>query len=85
MARIKRQPPTLYLKIRESNTDRCGIHSISIPRKVRWPKVVSQFESVPSYPDVDEGYFLHKSFGKYSSSQRIGIPQLGMISSLMTK
>ena len=28
------------------------------------PKVVSQFESIPSYPDVDEGYFLHESFGK---------------------
>ena len=44
--------------------DKCGIHVISIPKKVHRPKVVSQFESIPPYPDVDEGYFLHELFGK---------------------
>ena len=28
------------------------------------PKIVSQFESIPSYPDVDEEYFLHELFCK---------------------
>ena len=50
--------------IRRGNTDKCGIHVISIPKKVHRPKVVSQFESIPSYSDVDEGYFLHELFGK---------------------
>ena len=62
--RSKRQHQTLCLIIRGNNTDKCGIHVISIPKKVHRPKVVSQFESIPSYPDVDEGYFLHESFGK---------------------
>ena len=62
--RSKRRHQTLCLIIHEGNTDMCGIHVISIPKKVHILKVVSQFKSIPSYPGVDEGYFLHESFGK---------------------
>ena len=62
--RSKRRHQTLCLIIRGGNTDKCGIHVIRILKKVHRPKFVSQFESIPSYPDVDEGYFLHESFGK---------------------
>ena len=54
----------MCLIIRGGNTDKCGIHVISIPKNIHRSKVVSQFESIPSYPDVDDGYFLHESFGK---------------------
>ena len=40
------------------------MHVIHIPKKVTRPKVNSEFEDEPSYPDVDEGFFLHESFGK---------------------
>ena len=46
------------------NNSRVSSHSISVPRKVHRPKVVSTYEAESSYPDVDEGYFLHESFGK---------------------
>ena len=46
------------------NNSRVSSHSISVPRKVHRPKVVSTYEAASSYPDVDEGYFLHESFGK---------------------
>ena len=47
-----------------SGANKCGIHIISIPKMVHRLKVVSQFERMPSYPDVDERYFFHQSFGK---------------------
>ena len=62
--RSKHQYPTLFLINHGGNTDKYGIHVISISKKVHRPKVVSQFESIPSYPDIDEGYFFHESFGK---------------------
>ena len=39
-------------------------HVITMPRKVHRPKVVSTYEAEPSYPDIDEGYFMHESYGK---------------------
>ena len=39
-------------------------HAISIPKKIHRPKMVSEYQSTPSYPDVDEGFFLHESYGK---------------------
>ena len=46
------------------NTTKRSSNIISVPRKVHRPKVVSTYEAEPQYPDVDEGYFMHESFGK---------------------
>ena len=84
--RSKRRHQTLCLIIRGGNTDTYGMHIIRIPKKVHRPKIVSQFESIPSYSDVDEGYFLHELFGKVVfRPNNWDIPQLGTILSHMTK
>ena len=46
------------------NSDIITVNIIVIPKKVHRPKVLSQFKSEESYPDVDEGFFLHESFSK---------------------
>ena len=82
----KRQYQTMCLIICGGNTDTCGMYFIRIPKKVHRPKIVSQFESIPSYSDVDEGYFLHELFGKVVfRPNNWDIPQLGTILSPMTK
>ena len=46
------------------DTIKPSVNTISVPRKVHRPKVVSSYKSEPKYPDVDEGHFLHESYGK---------------------
>ena len=60
----QRQLQTRGWILHGGNTSKCGIYIINIPKNIHRPKVVSQFEKEPTYPDVDEGYFLHESFGK---------------------
>ena len=48
----------------KGSTDKYPVFAIEVPRKIHQPKVINEFQSSASYPDVDEGHFLHKSFGK---------------------
>ena len=54
----------LQVEHRGGNSSASTINAITIPKKVHRPKVISQFKSEESYPDVDKGFFLHESFGK---------------------
>ena len=49
------------------------VNVIEIPKKVHRPKVLSQFQSKEPCPDIDDGFFLHKLFGKAILNLKIGM------------
>ena len=62
--RTKHHPAEYRHHMHGGNTSKFSSNIISVPRKVHRPKIVSTYEAEPKYSDVDEGYFMHESFGK---------------------